>query len=184
MKALDSTPGRRLDGKENKRPRQSWTCATVTPKHEGDVNQSVIVSMFWVLATLWSISSATAYVAGETHRLADQASAAVRDVRHRTELRITVWYPAATGVVAQPLLIGPAQQPFFEAGSVAPNAPFAADPSEKRRAVILLSHGFGGARVMGWFGTAIAEAGYVVVSVDHPGNNAIDEMMVPGAILW
>jgi predicted dienelactone hydrolase len=36
---------------------------------------------------------------------------------------------------------------------------------------------------MGWFGMAIAEAGYVVISVDHPGNNAFDQMTVPGAIL-
>jgi predicted dienelactone hydrolase len=37
---------------------------------------------------------------------------------------------------------------------------------------------------MGWFGTALAEAGYIVVSVDHPGNNGIDEMTVRGAVLW
>jgi predicted dienelactone hydrolase len=124
-------------------------------------------------------------VAGETHRTADQPSAAIRDAQHRTTLRITVWYPAGPGAVAQPLVIGTPEQPRFEVGAAAPEAPFAADPPGQRRAVILLSHGFGGsARVMGWFGTALAEAGYVVVSVDHPGNNGIDEMTVPGAILW
>jgi predicted dienelactone hydrolase len=144
-----------------------------------------IVSILWFSAALAFVSPAAAFVSGETHRTADQPSAAIRDAQHRTTLRITVWYPAATGSTARPLVIGPPQQPHFEAGSAAPDAPFAADPPGQRRAVVLLSHGFGGsARLMGWFGTALAEAGYVVVSVDHPGNNGIDEMTVPGAILW
>jgi predicted dienelactone hydrolase len=51
--------------------------------------------------------------------------------------------------------------------------------------VILLSHGFGGtARIMGWFGIAMARSGYIVVAVEHPGNNAVDEMTVTGATLW
>jgi predicted dienelactone hydrolase len=143
-----------------------------------------IASIVWFSVVLTSIAPAATYVAGETHRTIDQPSAAMRDARHRTTLRITVWYPAAPGSIALPLIIGDPQQPLFEAGSAAPDAPFAADPPG-RRSVILLSHGFGGtARLMGWFGTALAEAGYIVVSVDHPGNNGIDEMTVPGAVLW
>jgi predicted dienelactone hydrolase len=145
-------------------------------------------NILWVLrlsaAALVLTCPAAAYVAGETHRTADQPSAVVRDAQHRTTLRITVWYPAGPGTVARPLVIGTPEQPHFEAGAAAPDAPLAADPPGLR-AVILLSHGFGGsARVMGWFGTALAEYGYVVVSVDHPGNNGIDEMTVPGAVLW
>jgi predicted dienelactone hydrolase len=37
---------------------------------------------------------------------------------------------------------------------------------------------------MGWFGIAMARDGYVVVAVDHPGNNAVDQMTVPGAALY
>jgi hypothetical protein len=37
----------------------------------------------------------------------------MRDARHRTTLRITVWYPAAAGSIAQPLVIGEPQQPSF-----------------------------------------------------------------------
>jgi predicted dienelactone hydrolase len=37
---------------------------------------------------------------------------------------------------------------------------------------------------MGWLGIPLARAGYVVIAVDHPGNNAIDKMTVAGAILW
>ena len=48
-----------------------------------------------------------------------------------------------------------------------PNAPFATD--NIRQPVLLLSHGFGGtARIMGWFGIAMARAGYIVIAVDHP----------------
>ena len=50
--------------------------------------------------------------------------------------------------------------------------------------MILFSHGFGGtARMMGWFGTALARAGYVVIAVDHPGNNGLDQMTAAGAVL-
>ncbi|HEY6259841.1 MAG TPA: hypothetical protein VIY51_29035 [Xanthobacteraceae bacterium] len=109
----------------------------------------------------------------------------MRDAQHRTELRITIWYPAAEGEVSRPIVIGPPQQPVFQVGSVAVDAPFAIDADGRRRPVILLSHGFGGtAGVMGWFGIAMAEAGYIVISVDHPGNNGVDQMTAPGAILW
>ena len=51
--------------------------------------------------------------------------------------------------------------------------------------MILLSHGFGGsARIMGWFGIALGRDGYVVIAVDHPGNNGADAMTVPGTLLW
>ncbi len=51
--------------------------------------------------------------------------------------------------------------------------------------MILLSHGFGGsARIMAWFGTALARHGYVVIAVDHPGNNGRDPMTVGGAVLF
>ncbi len=70
---------------------------------------------------------------------------------------------------------------MFIVGAVAPGAAFA---DAKPRPVILLSHGFGGtARMMGWFGVPLARAGYVVIAVDHPGNNGMDKMTVGGAIM-
>lgn len=121
---------------------------------------------------------------GETHRTGERAAAAVRDAEGRTTLRITIWYPAAEGSAAKPLLIGPPDAPLFEAGWAAPDAPFRADAPGTRRPVILLSHGFGGtARGVAWFGTAMAADGYVVIAVDHPGNNAMDPMTAAGAIL-
>jgi predicted dienelactone hydrolase len=119
---------------------------------------------------------------GEAHRVTQQPSAAVRDAQHRTALRVTVWYPAARGAALSSIDVGPPGRPFFALGSVAMNGAFA---DAMRRPVILVSHGFGGsARSMAWFGKAMAEHGYVVIAVDHPGNNSIDPMTIPGSALW
>ena len=126
--------------------------------------------------------AARAETAGERHLTAIQPSAALRDADHRTELRITVWYPAAEGVEERSLDIGPPGRPLFLVGSAAPDAPFL---DTRRRPVILFSHGFGGtAQMMGWFTTNLARAGFVVVAVDHPGNNGRDKMTAPGAVMF
>ena len=118
---------------------------------------------------------------GELHRTAQRPDAAVRDARGATELRVTIWYPAAEASREEPLTIGPPGHPLFEVASAAPGAPF----SGGRAPVLLLSHGFGGsARMMGWFGVAMAREGYVVVAVDHPGNNGADQMTVAGSLMF
>ena len=118
---------------------------------------------------------------GETHRVTTENTAALRDAQHRDRLRVTVWYPAAKDSVEQPLVVGPPDKPSFEVGAVAADAPFADGGPFP---VLLLSHGFGGsARIMGWFGIAMARAGYVVIAVDHPGNNGMDAMTTAAAIL-
>jgi predicted dienelactone hydrolase len=118
---------------------------------------------------------------GEQHRAATQPSAALRDAQHRSNLRITIWYPAKPGAPTTTIDVPP-EKPLFMVGRVAMDAPFA---DTVRHPVVLLSHGFGGtARIMGWFGTALAEKGYVVVAVDHPGNNGIDPQTAAGSVLW
>jgi predicted dienelactone hydrolase len=125
--------------------------------------------------------SAMAETVGERHLAAHEASAALRNASHSDELRITVWYPAASGAVEAPLNVGPPDKPLFTPGSAAPNADF---EDARPRPVILLSHGFGGsARIMAWFGTALARHGYGVIAVDHPGNNGRDPMTIAGAVL-
>ena len=134
-----------------------------------------------ILTMLLSASSAAAATVGERHLVAHEASAALRNASHDDNLRITVWYPAAPGAVDTPLYIGPPGKPLFTPGSAAPDAAF---EDGRPRPVILLSHGFGGtARIMAWFGTALARHGYVVIAVDHPGNNGRDPMTVGGAVL-
>jgi predicted dienelactone hydrolase len=137
-------------------------------------------------ATAAALSLASAACAespvGERHLTATNPTAALRDADHKPQVRVTVWYPAADGAEEQSLDIGPAGQPMFYVGSAAPNAPFA---DTRRRPVILFSHGFGGtARMMGWFTTVLAQQGFVVIAVDHPGNNGADKMTVPGAMLF
>jgi predicted dienelactone hydrolase len=118
---------------------------------------------------------------GERHLEAANPTAVLRDADHKPTVRVTVWYPAADGAVEQSLDIGPPGQPMFFVGEAAPDAAFA---DTKRRPVILFSHGYGGtARMMGWFTTVMAQQGYIVIAVDHPGNNNSDKMTVAGATL-
>jgi predicted dienelactone hydrolase len=135
-----------------------------------------------VLLAAVAAGTATAATVGERHLVAHEASAALRNASHNDDLRITVWYPAAPDAVEAPLDIGPPGKPLFTPGSAAADAAF---EDARPRPVVLLSHGFGGtARIMAWFGTALARHGYVVVAVDHPGNNGRDPMTVGGAVLY
>ena len=118
---------------------------------------------------------------GERHLQATDTTAALRDSDHRPQVRVTVWYPAAPDAVDRRIDLRPPGHPLFLIGAVAPDAPFV---DARARPVILFSHGFGGtARMMGWFGTALARAGYIVVAVDHPGNNGLDKMTIAGAVM-
>ena len=124
--------------------------------------------------------AATPQPAGERHGIAHTPSAAVRDADHRDSVRYTVWYPAQPEARETALTIGPPGAPLFEVGTAATDAAIAPG----RWPVLLLSHGNGGsARMMGWFGTAMARAGYVVIAVDHPCNNGMDRMTEAGSIL-
>ncbi len=128
------------------------------------------------------VASAASATVGERHLVAHEASAALRNASHSDELRITIWYPASAQAVEAPLDVGPPDKPLFTSGSAAANADF---EDARPRPLILLSHGFGGtARIMAWFGTALARHGYVVIAVDHPGNNGRDPMTVGGAVLY
>jgi predicted dienelactone hydrolase len=142
-----------------------------------------IRNLLIAVAALTGLSGAArAEGVGERHLVAHNPTAALRDADHRDQVRVTVWYPAPDTVEEASLDLGPPGKPLFLVGSAAPNAPFV---DVRRRPVILFSHGFGGtARMMGWFTTNLARAGFVVVAVDHPGNNGADKMTAPGAIMF
>jgi predicted dienelactone hydrolase len=124
------------------------------------------------LLVLLSFQRAHADPVGETHRVTTEKTAVLRDAERRDQLRVTIWYPASKDSVEQPLVIGPPDRPLFEVGSIALDAPFADSGS---RPILLLSPGGGAsARAVGWFGIAMARAGYVVIAVDHPGDNGMD----------
>ncbi len=132
------------------------------------------------VAALSVAAAARAAPVGERHLTTTDATAALRDAEHRPTVRVTVWYPAAQGAMEQRIDLGQPGKPFLIVGAVAQDGAFAdATP----RPVVLFSHGYGGAaRVMGWFGIPLARAGYIVVAVDHPGNNGVDKMTPAGAI--
>ena len=128
-----------------------------------------------------SLSSPAHAIVGEQHRTVKQPSATLRDANKSSDLRVTIWYPARAGAPTSSIDI-PKVRPLFSIGSVANDAPFA---DNDRRPVVLLSHGYGGsARIMAWFGMALADRGYVVVAVDHPGNNGLDPQTAAGSVLW
>jgi predicted dienelactone hydrolase len=132
------------------------------------------------LLVLLSFQRAHADPVGETHRVTTEKTAALRDAEHRDQLRVIVWYPAAKDAVEQPLVVGPPDKPLFEVGSVAFDAPFA---DSGPRPILLLAPGGGArARMVGWFGIAMARAGYVVIAVDHPGDNG-DDVKTTAAML-
>jgi predicted dienelactone hydrolase len=103
----------------------------------------------------------------------------------RKTLHCVIWYPAIDTAIETKQLLGPPDAPLFEAGSATPHAPFA--PALGKWPLVLLSHGTGGSAMqMAWLGTALARAGFIVVAVDHPGNNsATDAPLTPeGMALW
>jgi Predicted dienelactone hydrolase len=118
---------------------------------------------------------------GETHRTTTTPTAALRNADGSPKVAITIWYPAQADAKETPLVIGPEDHPLFATGSAAADAP----PAAGRYPVVLLSHGFGGtARMMAWFGTALAREGFVVIAVDHPGSNGRGPITGNGAAWW
>ncbi len=93
----------------------------------------------------------------------------------------TIWYPAAPGATMSPHDVGQPSQPLFRLGMWADDA----DPMAGRFPLLLLSHGTGGsAQIMAWLGRSLAERGYVVAAVNHPGNNALEEYTAEGFLFW
>jgi predicted dienelactone hydrolase len=94
-----------------------------------------------------------------------------------------IWYPAESSADPKPQRIPPVGPAIFEASPAAPEAKIAASPA--KLPLILLSHGTGGtAQTLAWFATALAARGYIVVGVNHPGNNAMEPYTVQGFTLW
>ncbi len=98
-------------------------------------------------------------------------------------LNVIVWYPAIPGTATSPITVGPPGQSYFTEGAAAPGAPLAASPGQLP--FVVVSHGTGGTAMdLSWLCAALAAHGYLVASVDHPGNNALEAPTVAGATLW
>lgn len=96
-------------------------------------------------------------------------------------LMTVVWYPTDRSGVEQPAPIGSPQVKLFVGHPLVPHAPVAAG----RHPLIVMSHGTGGsAGSLDWIASALAEQGYIVVGVNHPGNNALEPLTAEGFLLW
>jgi predicted dienelactone hydrolase len=125
-----------------------------------------------------AMTPASALSVGERVLDAELQRAGLRNADGSPRLPITVWYPAEVREIPAP----EPDHPLMEIPSVKRDAP---PLGTERRPTILLSHGFGGAaQAMSWFGTAMAASGYLVIAVDHPGNNGREEMTRAGAAMF
>lgn len=99
----------------------------------------------------------------------------------RQALMTVVWYPTDRSGIEQPAPIGSPQVKLFAGHPLVPQAPLAAG----RHPLIMMSHGTGGsAGSLDWMASALAEQGYIVVGVNHPGNNALEPLTAEGFLLW
>ncbi|GAA3753443.1 alpha/beta hydrolase family protein [Terriglobus aquaticus] len=99
-------------------------------------------------------------------------------------LHCMVWYPADATATENPQEFAPAGlPPLFHAGIAAQNASVAR--SVEKLPLVVLSHGLGGsADQFGWLAPALARRGYLVLGVNHPGNNTLEPYTAEGALLW
>src|SRR5580692_8014273 len=94
-----------------------------------------------------------------------------------------IWYPADPAANEQMQWIGSADAPFAKGAKAAPDA--ALVPGTEKFPLLLLSHGIGGSSsMMAWLGSALASHGYIAAAVNHPGNNALEDYTIPGAVFW
>ncbi len=94
-----------------------------------------------------------------------------------------IWYPAEPSAVEHPQWIGNPDTPFASAGKAARDVKPTATP--EKFPLILLSHGIGGSSsMMAWLGSALASHGFIAAAINHPGNNALEDYTIPGAVFW
>jgi len=103
----------------------------------------------------------------------------LKDARGR-DVTTEVWYPARDSAVESAF----AARPFLQPIQVSRDAPYCCD-NEKRRALIIISHGiFGNRFSQGWLAGALVSQGYIVASVTHP-NTTSDDITTAGIYrLW
>lgn len=92
-------------------------------------------------------------------------------------LAAALWYPTQD----EGLQTIVAENAAFQGVSVIKEAKATNEP----HALVVLSHGFGGTwRNLSWLAAELAQQGYVVAAVDHPGTTAFDRDPEKAAKLW
>ena len=150
-----------------------------------------VLSMFFGMPLVWA-EGAGSTGPGQNHTFhagvhsLDMHPSGTRNWRGATAgvLHCTVWYPADVSAVETAQEFAPAGlPPLFHAGTAASNAPVA--PGAGKLPLVVLSHGLGGsADQFGWLAPALARRGYLVLGVNHPGNNTLEPYTAEGALLW
>jgi predicted dienelactone hydrolase len=90
---------------------------------------------------------------------------------------MVVWYPATTHATAQVI----DDSPVFVSASAVRDAP----PTAGEHPLVVLSHGYRGnwSNQM-WLASALADQGYIVAAVNHPGSTTHDRSPQAAAQLW
>ncbi|OKH86600.1 hypothetical protein LF95_21815 [Thalassospira sp. TSL5-1] len=90
-----------------------------------------------------------------------------------------IWYPTENVTHTTATLIAD------NAAFVGEKAIIDAAPDAQPHPLIVLSHGFGGNwRNQAWLATSLAQAGYIVAAINHPGTTSRDLEPLKGARLW
>ncbi len=117
-----------------------------------------------------------------TTALADEApigfqSSNLPDPHNGRALEMVVWYPSAT--TTAPQLI--ADNAVFVGASAVRNAP----PTAGEHPLVVLSHGYrGNWSNQIWLASALAQKGYIVAAINHPGSTTHDRSPQAAAQLW
>lgn len=92
-------------------------------------------------------------------------------------LEMVVWYPATTHATAQVI----DDSPVFVSASAVRDVP----PTAGEHPLVVLSHGYRGnwSNQM-WLASALADQGYIVAAVNHPGSTTHDRSPQAAAQLW
>ena len=99
------------------------------------------------------------------------------DPNNERPLEMVVWYPSST--TATPKVID--DNPVFFSALAVRDAPAAVG----EHPLVVLSHGFGGSwGNQEWLASALAQRGFIVAAVNHPGTTSKDRSARAAAQLW
>ncbi|MCP3064144.1 alpha/beta fold hydrolase [Myxococcus sp. K38C18041901] len=112
-----------------------------------------------------TVSSTAAPYGADADYAVGFTSRGYEDAARERALKTVVWYPAAPGSAMEEVTTAPIFAPFV----AAKDAPVST--AHERWPLVVLSHGNGGSAFnMSWFGAHLAAHGFIVMSVNHPGN--------------
>ncbi len=144
-------------------------------------NAASIFTAVVLMLVMRAVCAASDVPVGYTNATVAGHTASRGDLDNR--LHVVIWYPAAAGTPTEPIEIGPPGVPYFVESQGALDAPFAATPAQLP--FVVVSHGTGGTSMdLSWLCAGLAARGYIVASVDHPGNNALEAPTVAGNAVW